>query len=97
MLGLSHGDAASRRVTPRLRRGRTPRLLHELPAVVEVRVRRLGRDLLHAASEVVVAVGAMSCPTNIAQRPFYFIMSISKRRNLLAHFIQASLLLLSPS
>ena len=32
-------------------------LLDEQPAVVEVRVRRLGRDLLHAASEVVVAIG----------------------------------------
>ena len=33
-------------------------LLYKHPAVVEVRVRRLGRDLLHAASEVVVAVVA---------------------------------------
>ena len=34
-----------------------PRLLDKQPAIVEVRVRRLGRDLLHAAAEVVVAVG----------------------------------------
>ena len=34
-----------------------PRLLDKHPAVVEVGVRRLGRDLLHAAAEVVVAVG----------------------------------------
>ena len=32
--------------------------LDEHPTVVEVRVRRLGRDLLHAPIEVVVAVGA---------------------------------------
>ena len=53
----THGDAASSRVTPRLRRGRMPRLLDKVPAVVEVGVHRLGRSLLHAAAEVVVAVG----------------------------------------
>ena len=53
-----HGDAASSRVIPRPRRGRMPRLLDQLPAVVEVRERRLLRYLPHAASEVVVAVGA---------------------------------------
>ncbi len=34
-------------------------LLDKQPPVVEVRVRRLGRDLLHAAPEVVVAVETM--------------------------------------
>ena len=33
-------------------------LLDQHPTIVEVRVRRGGRHLLHAASEVVVAVGA---------------------------------------
>lgn len=33
-------------------------LLDKHPAVVEVRVRRLGRDLLHAPVEVVIAAGA---------------------------------------
>ena len=42
-------------------------LLDKQPAVVEVRVRRLGRDLLHAAPEVVVAVGMMPHRSNIPQ------------------------------
>ena len=52
-------------------------LLHEHPAVVEVCVRRLGRDLLHAASEVVVAVG-----------PRFFLQMLSLVSG--SHFLPAS-------
>ncbi len=61
---LSQGGGASSSATMTRRDAASPcvagpldDLLDKQPAVVEVRVRRLGRDLLHAAAEVVVAVG----------------------------------------
>ena len=38
---------------------------------VEVRVRRLGRDLLHAAAQVIIAVEAMPSPSNMAQASYH--------------------------
>ena len=46
-------------------------LLDEHPAVVEVRVRRGGRYLLHTPVEVVVAVEAMPSPSNMAQASYH--------------------------
>ena len=81
---LSQGGGASSSATMTRRDAASPcvarpldDLLDKQPAVVEVRVRRLGRDLLHAASEVVVAVG-----------PRFFLQMLSLVSG--SHFLPAS-------
>ena len=66
---LSQGGGASSSATMTRRDAASPcvarpldDLLDKQPAVVEARVRRLGRDLLHAASDVVVAVATQLSP-----------------------------------